>query len=294
MTQEHGGVIIPMVTPFNEDQELDTGALRRLCSYLIESGVHGLFPFGSTGEFFALTPEEKERILDVVVEEAAGRVMVYAGTGAVSTKEAIRLAQMAEAHGADGLCVITPFYLAPSSEELYEHYLAITQSTHLPVLCYNNPNRTGVNVSVDVIARLAETENFVGIKDSSGDVSLTAQYVVNTPPDFAVIQGRDDLFYPSFVVGTVGAVAATGNVVPELVVEIYEAFMAGEWERALAAQTRLSQLRRALSLGTFPVVIKEAMAIRGNPAGPSRLPVKPLAETARARLRAILTDMEVL
>jgi 4-hydroxy-tetrahydrodipicolinate synthase len=184
----HRGVIIPMVTPFYESQELYIHGLRRLTNHLIECGVHGLFPFGSTGEFFSLTPEEKIRILDVVVEEAAGRVRVYAGTGDVSTKETIRHTKMAEEHGADGVIVITPFYIVPSDDELYEHFSAISSSTNLPVICYNNPPRTGVKMSVDVISRLSEIPNFVGIKDSCGDIGQTAQFVESTPSDFAVFQ----------------------------------------------------------------------------------------------------------
>ncbi len=294
MTISHKGVIIPLATPFDTNQELDISTLKYLTNHLIECGVHGLFPFGSTGEFFALSSEEKGKILEVVVEETAGRVPVYAGTGAPSTREVIKMTQMAESRGADGVCVITPFYIVPSDEELYEHFLAITSATHLPVLCYNNPGRTGVNMSVEIVARLAEIENFAGIKDSSGDIGRTAQYVVSTPQDFAVIQGRDDIFYPSFAVGAVGAVAATGNIAPKLVVEIYEAYMAGQFDRAQAAQRRLTPLRRALSLGTFPVVMKEAMAMIGISVGPARSPVKPLTETNRARLRAILRDIQVL
>lgn len=290
----HRGVIIPMVTPFDEKLEVDIPTLRRLTNYLIEGGVHGIFPCGSTGEFFSLTPDEQGRILGIVVEEAAGRVPVYAGTGAISTKEAIHLTQMAEECGADATLVITPFYLVPSDEELYEHYAAIASSTSLPVILYSNPARTGVKVSVDVIVRLAEIKNFVGIKDSCGDVGITAQYVVDTPDDFSVLQGRDDLVYPSFSVGAVGAVACTGNVAPKLVVELYEAFVAGDQEKSLAAQRRLTPLRHALGLGTFPVVIKEAMSMIGMPVGSTRLPVAPLVESQKEKLRMILKKMEVL
>lgn len=294
MTIKHRGVIVPMVTPFDDYGKLDIRGIRRLTNHLIDNGVHGLFPFGSTGEFFSLTSEEKEHILDVVVKETAGRVPVYAGTGAISTKESIWLTQMAERHGASGVFVLTPFYLVPSEEELYGHFAAIAASTRLPVLAYNNPARTGVKMSVGLVTRLAEIDNFVGIKDSCGDIGVTTEFVVNTPDEFAVFQGRDDLYFASFAIGTVGAVAATGNIAPKLVVELYEAFMAGDLDRARATQRRLTPLRHALGLGTFPVVLKEAMEMVGMPVGTTRSPVKPLAESQRASLRNILEKVQVL
>jgi len=286
------GMIIPLLTPFQEDGSLDEQALRRLARRLIAAGVHGLFPAGSTGEFFALSQEERCRVIEIVIEEAAGQVPVYAGTGAISTREAIQLTRAAETLGADAVVVITPFYLAPSQDELYAHYAAIAESTSLPVIPYNNPGRTGgVNLAPATVARLAAIDNLVGIKDSSGNLAQTAEYVSETPNDFAVFQGRDDLFFPSLAMGAVGGVAATGNVAPELVVELYEAFIAGDWERARAAQIKLSLLRRALSLGTFPSVLKAAMGMIGEPVGPPRGPVAPLSEAQHDALREVLTRM---
>jgi 4-hydroxy-tetrahydrodipicolinate synthase len=168
------GIIPAMVTPVRSDGKINVESLRKLTNYLIEGGVHGLFPIGSQGEFYALTFEEKKRVLEVVIEETRGRVPVYAGTGAITSREAVALTQMAEAVGASAVSVITPFIIRPNESELIEFYTSIAKATRLPVLLYNNPARTGVNISVDFVVRASKVENIVGIKDSSGDLTLTA------------------------------------------------------------------------------------------------------------------------
>jgi 4-hydroxy-tetrahydrodipicolinate synthase len=268
--------------------------LRTLTNHLIGKGMHILFPAGSTGEGWALTREERKRVFDIVIEESAARAPVLAGTGAISTREAVYLTQMAEDCGADGAVLITPFYVAPNDDELYEHFAAVAKATKLPLYPYNNPFRTGVNLSAKVIARLSTIDNVAGVKDSSGNLGLTAQYVEQTPPEFEVCQGRDDIFFPSFVIGCCSAVAATANVAPDLVLQIYDAFVAADWQASQQAQSHIAALRRALGLGTFPAVIKEAMAMVGVPAGPSRAPVAPLVSQARTELRTVLQSMGVL
>jgi 4-hydroxy-tetrahydrodipicolinate synthase len=289
------GIIVPLVTPFREDETVDEDALRALVRHLIECGVHGLFPVGSTGEFYAVTPEERQRIFHLVVEETAGRVPVYAGAGAVSTIECLTHARMAEESGADCLVVVTPYYIAPSIDELYEHYAAIAHATSLPVIPYNNPGRTGgVNVTPALMQRLADIPNIVGIKDSSGNQAQTIEYVFMCGERIAVFQGRDDLIYPSLATGAVGGVACVANVAPRETVELYEAYRRGDTVKALAMQRIASTLRQALALGTFPTVIKEAMAMLGLPGGHVRRPVTPLAPDKRAQLRGILQSINLL
>jgi len=283
-----------MATPLNAEGELNEGALRQLTRHLIQGGVHGLFATGSQGEFWALTPEEKQRVWEIVLEEVDGRVPVYAGTGAVTTREVMELNRRAEAAGVDAVSIITPFFVKPTEAELEAHYRAIAKATSLPVLLYNNPARTGgVNLSAGLVARLAEVEDIVGIKDSSGDLALTTEYIRLTPDGFVVLSGRDTLIFAGLVHGTKGAIAATANVVPALVVEIYEAFQAGELERARRAQERLAPLRVAFGLGSFPVVVKEALELIGIPAGPCRGPVGPLSPEKRAELRQVLLGMSL-
>jgi len=285
------GIIPAMATPFTADGELNEEALRQLTRHLIEGGVHGLFATGSQGEFWALTPDERQRVWEIVLEETEGRVPVYAGTGAVTTREVMELNRRAEEVGVDAVSIITPFFVRPTEAELEAHYRSIAEATSLPILLYNNPGRTGVNLSAELVARLAEVENIVGIKDSSGDLTLTAEYIRLTPDDFAVLSGRDTLIFAGLAHGTKGAIAATANVVPALVVEIYEAFQAGEIERARRAQERLAPLRLAFGLGSFPVVVKEALELIGIPAGPCRGPVGPLSPEKRAELRRVLLGL---
>jgi 4-hydroxy-tetrahydrodipicolinate synthase len=287
------GVIPAMVTPLKDDR-INEPALRRLVEYLIEGGVHGLFPTGSQGEFYALTADERRQVWEVTLDQANGRVPVYAGTGAVTTAEAVALAKMAEKVGIHAISVLTPYFVTLTARELEEHYRRIAGETGLPVLLYGNPDRTGNRLSVATVERLAQIENVAGMKDSSGDMTLLAEYVRCTPDDFAVLAGRDTLIYGALAYGGAGAIAATANVAPALVASIYNRYRAGDREGALQAQRELAPLRLAFSLGSFPVVIKEALDMMGLEAGPARLPVGPLAEAERQQLRAVLERMGLL
>ena len=288
------GIIPAMVTPITKEGKINESALRKLANYLIEGGVHGLFPVGSQGEFYALTFEEKKRIIEVVVDETRGRVPVYAGTGAITTREAIALTQMAEAAGVNAVSVLTPYFIKPNEAELMEFYTSIAKATRLPVLLYNNPGRTGVNISADFVVRASQVENIVGIKDSSGDLSLTAEYIRRTDETFSVLAGRDTLIYGTLCYGGKGAIAATANVAPKVIVEIYEAFKAGDMKRSLEAQFRLAPLRLAFDLGTFPVVIKEALNLIGIDAGVGIPPVGGISPKSKEELREILRNMGLL
>jgi len=294
MSLEPKGIIPAMVTPFDKDFQLNEAALRRLTGYLIDGGVHGVFAIGSQGEFYALTREEKKRIMEIVVEESNSTVPVYVGTGALTTREAVLLTQMAEEIGADAVSVLTPFFISPSQDELYEYYVTIAKSTKLPVLLYTNPDRTGVNMSVELVSKLSKIDNIIGIKDSTGDLSLTAEYIRNTNPGFSVLSGRDTLVFGTLSYGGQGAIAASANVVPKLVVEIYEAFTKGDIERSREAQLRLAPLRIAFALGSFPAVIKDALRLIGFDVGSTRAPIKPISGAKAEALRKVLRDLSVL
>ncbi|MFO7917507.1 MAG: 4-hydroxy-tetrahydrodipicolinate synthase [Anaerolineae bacterium] len=292
MSKEIKGIVVPVVTPFNEDESLDESSLRQVVNYLLDNGVHGLFTSGSQGESFALTSGEKKRIMDIVIDENDGRAFVMAGTGAVTTKESIELTRYAEDAGMDAVSVITPYFIKPSDEELREHFLAIANAVEIPVLAYNNPGRTDVPLSAELMAAVAnEAENFIGIKDSSGDLTNTMQYIAECPPTFRTFMGRDTLIYAALCYGCVGAVAASANVAPDLAVGIYEAYMAGDHELALERQRALAPLRYAFGLGSFPVVVKDAMELIGVPAGPCRAPIKSLEGEAREELVAVLRNL---
>lgn len=292
MGKEIKGIVVPVVTPFNKDESLNEGGLRRIVNYLIDSGVHGLFPGGSQGELFSLTTEEKKRVIDVVIEETNGRVFVMPGTGAVTTRESIELTQYAERAGADAVSVITPYFIKPTDAEMVEHYTRIARSVSIPVLAYNNPGRTALPLAPSVVAAVAKAvPNFSGVKDSSGDLTNTLAYIEQTPPTFRTFMGRDTLIYAGLCYGCAGAVAATANVAPDLTVGIYNAFVAGDHAAALDCQRRLSPLRQAFALGSFPVVIKDAMELMGLPAGPARAPVSSIQGEARETLIRILRDL---
>ena len=286
------GIVVAMITPFNDDESLNEEGLRTVVRFLVERGAHGLLPGGSQGEFYALTADERRSILDITLEAAEDKVFVVAHVGAVTTREAVALARHAEAAGADAVSAITPYFVAPSQDELYGYYMALAEAVSLPLLAYNNPARTGVDLLPATAARLArDALNFAGIKDSSGDLTQFAEYIRLCPPGFRAFMGRDSLIFAGVAHGAAGAVAASANVVPELAVSIYDAARAHDLTRGRELQRLLSPLRAAFGLGTFPVVIKEAMQIIGLPAGPTRGPVGPLSDDARERLRGILNQV---
>ena len=290
------GIIPAMVTPLDDQGHINEGALRKLTNHLIDGGVHGLFPVGSQGEFFSLIFEQKKEAIRIVVDETRDRVPVYAGTGAVTTREAIETTKMAQDLGVSAVSAITPFFLVPSQRELIAHYTAIAKACpNLPILLYSNPDRTQVPFPTSTVLELAAVENIVGIKDSSGDMSLTAEYIrLTRGMDFHVLMGRDTLIYAALCYGAKGSICATGNVDPRVPVEIYEAFLAGDHRRALEAQYRLAPLRIAFGLGTFPVVIKEALNMIGIEAGPAVPPVGPMTRENREKLRKILMEMGLI
>jgi 4-hydroxy-tetrahydrodipicolinate synthase len=290
------GIIPAMVTPLNAAGAINEGALRKLTNHLIAGGSHGLFPVGSQGEFFSLTFEQKKEAIRIVIDETKGRVPVYAGTGAVTTREAIDTTKMAEDLGVAAVSVITPYFLVPSQKELIAHYTAIAKACPtLPILLYSNPDRTQVPFPVSTVLELAAIDNIIGIKDSSGDMSNTGELIrLTRGMNFHVLMGRDTLIYAALCYGAKGSICATANVDPRVPVEIYEAFMAGDHKRALEAQYKLAPLRIAFGLGTFPVVVKEALTMIGIDAGPAVAPVGPMTPENRAKLHKVLVDMGLI
>lgn len=290
------GIIPPVVTPMQPDQSIDLEGLKRVIDYQIAHGVHGIFVLGTTGEFYALDEAEKQRVVATAVAHVNGRRPVFAGTGAETTREVIRLTQMAERERVQGVSVITPYFIKPTQSELFDHFRRIADSTSLPVVLYNNPATCGgLSIEPDTVARLAEIPNIVGIKDSSGDLQNTIEIIRNTPRGrFAVLNGRDTLILAALMFGAQGAIPASGNIAPELCVGIYENFIKGDIEAAKALQARLHPIRMAMTLGTGNGAIKEAMALLGRSAGPNRDPISPFSSEKREKLRQILERAGVL
>jgi 4-hydroxy-tetrahydrodipicolinate synthase len=276
MTEDYiKGVYVPLATAFNKNGGIDTVAMKKLTQYMLENGVHGVMPAGSTGEFFALTVKDRKRLLEVVLTEVNGRIPVFAGTGAVTTRETIELTRQAESIGADGVLVITPFYISPSQDDLYEHYLKIAKCTRLPIIVYCNPGRTGgLLLTPDTVSRIAEIENIIALKDSSGNLALTAEYVKQTRGKvFSILMGQDKLFYAGLMHGCTALVAATANVSPALLVNLYNACVARDVERALSLQEKVTMIRDGFESMPFPVAAKAMIKMAGVSVGPPAAPL---------------------
>lgn len=285
------GVIPPIITPTDAEERVDEAGLKRVVDHVIAGGVHGILALGSNGEFFGLSTEEQERATALTVKHAAGRVPVYMGIGAIATRECIRLARIAEKHKAQAITILPPMFIGPNEEELYQHFKAVAEATDLPMLIYNNPDRMQVNVSAKLLERLADVPNIVGVKDSSGDLALTAEYIMRTrDKGFKVMAGRDLLIFATLVYGGVGCVATTANMVPELVVAIYDKYMAGDLDGAREAQFKLAPLRLAFNLGSFPAMTKDAMNLMGFDVGQLIKPITSCPPENLDKLRKILQD----
>jgi 4-hydroxy-tetrahydrodipicolinate synthase len=283
------GIIPPVATPMQANEDLDLPRLRWFIDHLIASGVHGIFVLGTNSEFYALDEGEKQQVIATAVEHVNKRVPVFAGTGAETTREAVRLTQMAEREGVEGVSVITPYFVKPTQQEIYDHYRRIAEHTSLPVILYNNPGTCGgVNIAPETVARLAEIPNIQAIKDSSGDLQNTNEIVQLVPRHFSVMMGRDTLIFYGLMGGTRGAVPATGNIAPKLVVEIYEAFQRGDLEASRKAQIRLNPVRMSLTLCTMPGGVKSALDLLGMSIGPCRSPVSGISAAQEPKMRAAL------
>src|SRR5437763_4798301 len=283
------GIVPPVATPMRDNEDLDLARLMVFLDHLIANGVHGVFVLGTNSEFYALDEREKQEVVATAVAHVNKRVPVYAGTGAETTREVVRLTKMAEREGADGVSVITPYFISPTQQEIYDHYRRVAEHTSLPVILYNNPGTCGgVKIDVETVARLAQISNVLAVKDSSGDLQNTVEYIRVVPERFAVLMGRDTLIFPALVMGARGSVPATGNVAPALLAEIYNAFQRGDLAASKAAQQRLNPLRLALGLCTAPGGVKAALQMLGTPIGPCRSPVAGLPPEKAPKMRAAL------
>jgi 4-hydroxy-tetrahydrodipicolinate synthase len=285
------GIIPPVVTPMTASEDVDLPRLKATLDRLLAARVHGLFVLGTTGEFYALDEAEKQSIIAAAVAHTNKRVPVVAGTGAITTREAVRLTKLAEREGADAVAVITPFFVSPTQQELFDHFRRIAESTKLPVLLYANPRMTGgVRLEPETVIRLAEVPNVAGIKDSTGDFASLIEIIRGAKTGFVVFQGWDTLIEPALMNGAVGAVPSMSNIVPELAVAIYEAHHRGDHPAAKKAQARFSKLRLAM-VGTPPGAVKVAMALAGFPVGPSRSPIGTWSAEQKKSMQAVITQV---
>ena len=287
------GILTALATPFRAG-EVDETALREAVEFQIGAGVSGLVPCGSTGESATLSHAEHRRVVEVVVEAAAGRVAVVAGTGSNSTREAIELTRHAREAGADGALLLSPYYNKPTQQGIYEHYAAIARETRFPLLVYNIPGRTASNIAPETVGRLAELEHVVGIKEACGDIDQIAHVVARCPADFDVLSGDDSFTLPLLAVGGRGCISTSSNVVPREMCELVSAFRAGDVSRAREIHYRLLPLFDVLFCETNPIPLKAALQLMGRGDDEVRLPLTRITEANRERLQLALEDLGIL
>lgn len=292
------GILPAMITPMTKDYKVNIPALRKLINYMIDGGVHGIFAIGTTGEFYALSKDEYREVLEVTVDEVKGRVPVYAGCNGLGTRESIELTKIAsEVGGIDAISVLTPYFISLSQNEVYNHFKTIAENTDMNIILYDNAPKTHITIKPATVAKLADIPNIVGMKDSTGDLTNTADIIGRTTragKDFHVMMGRDSLIHAALCYGATGAVAAAANVAPKLCSDIYNKYMAGDIKGSLEDQYNLVPLRVAFSLGSFPTVIKEALELVGIEAGPCAMPVGVMTDEEKEQLKKILTGMGLI
>ena len=267
------GIVTPIITPMNADESINLAELRAQINRQITCGVSGIFCLGTNGEVYALSQAEKLAIMKTAVQEVAGRVPVYAGTGCICTKDTIELSLQAKELGVDALSIVSPYYVAVSQDELVGCYSEIAEAVDLPIVLYNIPARTGNSIDYKTVKKLAKYENIVGVKDSSGNFDNTLRYIENTDPRLSVLAGNDSLILWTLLAGGAGAIAGTANVFPEIAVKIYTLWQEGKWTEAKAEQFRLRPFRDVMAMGNPNSVVKRAMNLLGYPVGPARRPV---------------------
>lgn len=287
--RDFSGCHIPLVTPFKDDFSLDIDGLRRLINYLIEEEkVDGLVPCGTTGESPTLDHEEHNKVIEITVKEARGRVPVIAGTGSNSTQEAIKMTRHAEEVGADATLQVGPYYNKPTMDGMLAHFEAIAKNTKLPILIYNIPGRTGKNIDPQTLIRLSEIDNIIGLKDACGDITQTMDIIAGTKrkgKTFYVLSGEDALTYSLMALGGDGVICAVGNVIGREFTAMCRLMKEGKRDEAREIHYQTLPLVKTLFIETNPVPVKEAMQMMGLPAGPPRLPLVPMRPGNRERLR---------
>ncbi|MEH7343200.1 4-hydroxy-tetrahydrodipicolinate synthase [Bacillus sp. JJ1532] len=283
-----GQVLTAMVTPFDHNGEVDFEATKNLVNYLIENGSDGLVVAGTTGESPTLTEEEKVALFKFVVEVAGGRVPIIAGTGSNNTRASISLTRKAEEAGVDGIMLVAPYYNKPSQEGMYQHFKAIAEATSLPIMLYNIPGRSVVNMSVETIVRLSEIQNIVAIKEASGDLDAMAQIISQTPADFTLYSGDDGLTLPVLAIGGAGIVSVAAHIIGNEMQDMINSFKNGELQKAAAAHRELLPIMKALFNAPNPTPVKAALNLQGIQVGGVRLPLVPLNNTEMTALQEVL------
>lgn len=288
------GVLPAVVTPF-KNGEVDEEGLRQLIEFQVENGVHGIVPCGTTGESATLSHEEHERVVEIAVDQVKGRVPVVAGTGSNNTAEAIRLTAHAKAVGADGALMISPYYNKPTQEGLYQHYKKVAEAVDIPIVVYNIPGRTAVNIEPSTFARLAEIKNIVGVKEASGSMKQITEIIRLCGDKITVVSGEDFLTYPLMSVGGKGVICVVANIVPRDMADLCNLLLAGDFDKGRKLYYRLLPLCHAMFYETNPAPVKAALEMMGKiSSGEVRLPLAPMSDANLDKLRKALQAYGVL
>jgi 4-hydroxy-tetrahydrodipicolinate synthase len=287
------GSFVALITPFRNGQ-VDERAFKKFVDWQIKQGTHGLVPCGTTGESPTLSHDEHHAVIEMCVAAAKGRVPVMAGTGSNSTDEAISLTQHAERVGCDAALVVTPYYNKPTQEGLYRHYAAIAKSVKMPIFIYNIPGRCAVDMSVETMGRLARIDNIVGVKDATGDLTRPGLQRLACGPGFVQLDGDDGTALAFNATGGVGCISVTGNIAPKLVSKMQEASLKGDGKAALKLQDKLMPLHKALFVETSPGPVKYAASLMGICSDEVRLPLGPIADSTKEKVRAALKGAGLL
>ncbi|MCA9462624.1 MAG: 4-hydroxy-tetrahydrodipicolinate synthase [Nitrospirales bacterium] len=287
------GSYVAIVTPFSKGK-FDEKGMADLVEFQIAQGTHGIVPCGTTGESATLSPQEHERVIAATVEMVNKRVPVIAGTGSNSTDEAVAFTKHAKGAGVDGALLITPYYNKPPQEGLYRHFEAVAKAVDLPLILYNIPGRTSVNMVPATVARLSHIETIVGIKEGSGSLQQVSDIIQQSKPGFLVLSGDDALTLPMMAIGGKGVITVTANVAPKDMAAMVTAALTGDFEKARMLHYKLTPLFNALFLETNPIPVKAALAMMGKGMDEVRLPLTPLAQEFRSKLKGALQEAGVL
>ncbi|ARA97112.1 MULTISPECIES: 4-hydroxy-tetrahydrodipicolinate synthase [Geobacillus] len=288
---QFGNIVTAMVTPFDRKGNLDLAKTTELVNYLLDNGTDALVVAGTTGESPTLTAEEKVALFRHVVNVVNGRVPVIAGTGTNDTRASIELTKRAEETGVDAVMLVAPYYNKPNQEGLYQHFKAIAESTSLPVMLYNVPGRTSVNLAPETVIRLAAIPNIVAVKEAGGNLDAMAEIIEQTPDDFLLYSGDDSLTLPVLAIGGAGVVSVASHIIGNEMQQMIRAFQAGDHQKAAALHRKWVPLMKGLFAAPSPVPVKTALQLRGLDVGPVRLPLVPLTEQERSELSRLLSAL---
>ncbi|MFH1148294.1 MAG: 4-hydroxy-tetrahydrodipicolinate synthase [Pseudomonadota bacterium] len=283
------GAMVAIVTPFKKGK-VDEKGLKKLIEFQVKNGTHAIIPCGTTGESATLSYEEHELVVDITIQTVAGRVPVVAGTGSNSTDEAIKLTKSAKKAGADAALLITPYYNKPTQEGLYQHFKAVAEEVDIPMILYNVPGRTSVNMLPETVARLSEIKTIVGIKEATGSLQQVSEVILLAKKGFSLVSGDDFTVLPTLAVGGKGVISVASNVAPKDMADMYNAFDAGDLKKAQELHYKLFPLFQAMFFETNPVPAKTALGLMGMISDEVRLPLVPMSSKNIDRLKAVLKD----